>query len=131
MLVARPCPILYDTMEPARLLCPWNSPGKNTGVGCHSFFQGVFPIQGWNQGLPHCRQILLCEPPGKPPGKLVVIRFFFSFSRGAATGYIEGWKIVLPKVTQFYTQKQKTYQMETIQGFSVDLVLEILGLKKI
>ena len=40
------------------LLCPWNSPGKNTGVGCHSFFQGIFPTQGLSPGLLHCRQIL-------------------------------------------------------------------------
>ena len=35
-------------------------PGKlnNTGVGCHSLFQGIFPTQGSNPGLPHCRQIL-------------------------------------------------------------------------
>ena len=26
-----------------------NSPGKNTGVGCHVFLQGIFPTQGWNQ----------------------------------------------------------------------------------
>ena len=31
---------------PTRLLCPWSSPGKNTGVGCHFFFQGIFPTQG-------------------------------------------------------------------------------------
>ena len=43
---------------PARLLCPWNSSGKNTGVGCHSLLQGIFPNQGLNPGLPHCRQIL-------------------------------------------------------------------------
>ena len=34
------------------------SPGKNTGVGCHALLQGIFPTQGWNPGLPHCRQIL-------------------------------------------------------------------------
>ena len=38
--------------------CPWDSPGKNTGVGCHAFLQGIFPVQGLNPGLPHCRQIL-------------------------------------------------------------------------
>ena len=43
---------------PARLLCSWNSPGKNTGVGCHSFLKGNFPIQGLNTGLLHCRRIL-------------------------------------------------------------------------
>ena len=35
-----------------------DSPGQNTGVGCHSLLQGIFPIQGSNPGLPHCRQIL-------------------------------------------------------------------------
>ena len=35
-----------------------DSPGKNTGVGCHVVLQGVFPTQGLNPGLPHCRQIL-------------------------------------------------------------------------
>ena len=41
-----------------RVLCPWNSPGKNTGVGCHSLLQGSFLTQGLNQGLLHCRWIL-------------------------------------------------------------------------
>ena len=31
-----------------RLLCPWDSLGKNTGVGCHALFQGIFPTQGLN-----------------------------------------------------------------------------------
>ena len=42
----------------ARLLRPWNSPGKSIGVGCHSFLQGVVLTQGSNLGLPHGRQIL-------------------------------------------------------------------------
>ena len=33
-------------------------PGKNTGVGCHTLLQRIFPTQGLNPGLPHCRQIL-------------------------------------------------------------------------
>ena len=36
---------------PTRLLCPWDSPGKNTGVGCRFLLQGVFPIQGSNLPL--------------------------------------------------------------------------------
>ena len=35
-----------------------DSPGKNTGVGCHAFLQGIFLTQGLNSGIPHCRQIL-------------------------------------------------------------------------
>ena len=45
-------------LQPTRLLCPWDSPGKNTGVGCHALLQGTFPIQGSNPRLLHCRQIL-------------------------------------------------------------------------
>ena len=39
-------------------LCAWDSPGKNTGVGYHSLLQGIFPTQGSNPDLLHCRQIL-------------------------------------------------------------------------
>ena len=38
-------------LQPARLLYPWNSPGKNTGVGCHALLQGVLPTQGPNLSL--------------------------------------------------------------------------------
>ena len=37
---------------------PWNSPGQNSRVGRHSLLQGIFPTQGLNPRLPHCRQIL-------------------------------------------------------------------------
>ena len=43
---------------PARLLCPWNSPGKNTVVGSLSLLQGIFLTQGSNPGLLNCRVIL-------------------------------------------------------------------------
>ena len=48
----------FHGLKFTRLLCPWQFPGKNTGVGCHSFLQGIFPTQGLNLGLLHCRQIL-------------------------------------------------------------------------
>ena len=44
--------------EPTRLLCPWDFPGKSTGVGCHFLLQGIFLTQGSNPGLLHCRQML-------------------------------------------------------------------------
>ena len=37
--------------KPTRLLCPWDSPGKNTGGGCHALLQGIFPTQGSNLHL--------------------------------------------------------------------------------
>ena len=45
-------------LQPTRLLCPWDFPGKDTGVGCHFLLQGIFPTHGLNPGLLHCRQIL-------------------------------------------------------------------------
>ena len=45
-------------LQPTRLLCPWNFPCKDTGVGGHFFLQGIFPTQGSNLGLLYCRQIL-------------------------------------------------------------------------
>ena len=56
----------HPTLQPhelqhARLPCPWDSPGSNTGMGCHFILQGIFPTQGLNQHLLcllHCRQIL-------------------------------------------------------------------------
>ena len=54
-------------LKPARLLCPWNFPGKNTGVGCHALLQGIFPTQGLNLGLLHWQaDSLPLAPPGKP-----------------------------------------------------------------
>ena len=45
-------------LQPIRLLCPWNSPGKNTGVDRHFLLQGIFLTQRLNLGNLHCRQIL-------------------------------------------------------------------------
>ena len=44
--------------RPRGLYSPWNSPGQNTRVGSLSLLQGIFPTQGLNPGLPHCRRIL-------------------------------------------------------------------------
>ena len=54
--VAQSCPTLCDPMDCS--LCPWNFPGKSTGVGCHFLLQGIFLTQGSNPGLLHCTQIL-------------------------------------------------------------------------
>ena len=79
------CSVMSDSLWPhglyiaSRLLCAWNSPGKNTGVGSHSPFQGIFPSQGSNADLLHCRQTL---PPGKPYIFIVDIIFFIYLSLG-------------------------------------------------
>ena len=50
--------VMSDSLRPPWLYSPWNSPGQNPGVGNLSLLQGIFPIQGSNPGLWHCRQIL-------------------------------------------------------------------------
>ena len=40
-------------VQPSRLVCPWDSPGKNTGLDCHALLQGIFPTQETNPGLLH------------------------------------------------------------------------------
>ena len=59
-LVTQSCPTLCEPMgcSPPGSSVHGDSPGKNTGVGCHALLQGIFPTQGLNPGLPHCRQIL-------------------------------------------------------------------------
>ena len=57
--VAQSCLTLCNPMDWSPLvLCPWDSPRKNTRVGCHALLQGIFLTQGSNPGLPHCGQIL-------------------------------------------------------------------------
>ena len=60
VLVMQLCWTLCDHTKGrnARLLYPWDSPGKNTGVGCHFLLPGNFPTQGSYPGLLNCRQIL-------------------------------------------------------------------------
>ena len=71
------CSVTSDSLQPhglqrVRLLCPWSSPGKNTGVGCHFLFQGIFPTKGLNLHLLHWQADSiplshLGSPPVEPP----------------------------------------------------------------
>ena len=66
MLVVQSCLTLCDPMDcslPGSSV-HWILPMENTGVGRHSLLQGIFPTQGLNSGILHCR--ILSEPPGKP-----------------------------------------------------------------
>ena len=58
------CSVMYNSLwshglQPTRFLCPWDVPGKNPGVGCHFFLQEIFPTQGSNPGLLHCKHLLI------------------------------------------------------------------------
>ena len=67
------CLALWDPMD-----CPWNSPGQNTGVGSLSLLQRIFPTQGSNPGLLHCRQILYQLNHKRSPRILELVAYTFS-----------------------------------------------------
>ena len=74
-LVTQSCPALCDSMDCSSLdsSVHGDSPGKNTGVGCHALFQGIFPIRGSNLRLGNCRQSLYrLNHQGSPPNTLSV-----------------------------------------------------------
>ena len=67
---AQSCPTLRPQgLQPTRLLCPWDSPGKNTGGGCHSLLQGIFPTRGLNPPL-----LSLLQVSSLPVGHLGSLR---------------------------------------------------------
>ena len=68
----------------SRLLCPWDSPGKHSGVGCHALPQGIFPIKGFNLCLLHLLHyrwiLLLLSCLGSPIGLLKYIKYSSLYS---------------------------------------------------
>ena len=70
---------LFVTLWTVRrqLLCPGDALGKNTGVGCHLLFQGIFPTQGLNPCLLHLLHCQAGSLPLIPPGKM---QFAFWFA---------------------------------------------------
>ena len=79
--ITQSCLTVHCPMDYSLTGCPWNFPGKNTGVGCHFLLQGIFLTQGLNPGLLHCRRSLalhadsLTKPPGKPSGRIYSLLF--------------------------------------------------------
>jgi len=77
------CSKVSDSLSPhrlllTRLLCPWDSLGKNTEVGCHALLQGIFPTQGSDPGLPHYRHIIFHLSSQGSPRILECIAYPFS-----------------------------------------------------
>ena len=87
-LVPQLCLTLCDPMDcsPPGSSVHGDSLGKNTRVGCYALLQGIFPTQGPNPGLLHCRCILPSEPPGKPLKRLLWKERLDVFSDGVTSG---------------------------------------------
>ena len=88
-LVAQSCPTLCSPMDYSQPGSSVNedSPGKNTGVGCHALLQGIFPTQESNPCLPPCRQILYHLSHQGSPRILEWVTY-------CSPGYLPHWGIV-------------------------------------
>ena len=97
--VTQSCP----TLQPHGLYIPWDSPGQNTRMGSLFLLQQIFPTQGSNSGLPHCRLILYqLSHKGSPR---IMEWVAYPFSRGSswasnwtrvsciAGGFLSNWVI--------------------------------------
>ena len=74
--------VMSNSLRPHKLYSPWNSPGQNTGVGSLFLLQGIFPTQGLNPCLPHCRWILYQLSHKGSPRILEWVAY--PFSRGSS-----------------------------------------------
>ena len=70
-------------LQPSRLLCPWDFPGENTGVGCHLLLQGILPTQGLNPSLlPATLHWQVDSSPLDPPGQVSTLSQLSHYFQG-------------------------------------------------
>ena len=108
--------IVSNSLQPRGPYNPWNSPGKNTGVGSLSLLQGIFPTQGSNPDLPYCRRILYqLSHKGSPR---IPERVAYPFSRGSS--WPRNWSRVSCIAGGFFTNwaMREALQIASWQGVS-------------
>ena len=143
--VSKLCPTLFDPMNcsTSGSSVHGDSPGKSTGVGCHALLQEIFPTQGSNPGLLHCRLILYCLSHQGSPRILEWVAY--SFSRGSSqprnrtgvscipSGFLTSWATreaqltFMKKVKMLVAQSCLTLRNPmdyTPLGFSVPRILQ-------
>ena len=129
------------------LYSPWNSPGQNTRVGSLSLLQGIFPTQGSNPVLPHCRRILYQLSHKESPTILEWVTYPFSkgFSRPRnwtrvsciAGGFFTNWAIrealvinntlkIMLVWTIYFLWSQSGWQIPSLPGTSVCGLIKLL-----
>ena len=92
---------MSNSLQSHGLYSPWNSPGQNTGVSSLSLLQGIFPNQGLNPGLPHCRRILYqLSHKGSPR---ILERVAYPFS--SRSSWPRNWTRVSCIAGKFFTNR--------------------------
>ena len=98
---------------------PWNSPGKNTGVGCHALLQGIFPTQGSPRSPVLQVDSLPSEPPGKPKNTRVGSQ---SFLQGIFLTQESNWDLLHCRRILY----QPSYQSSPSKAFFSKLIINRL-----
>ena len=104
------CSVVSDSLRPHELYSPWNSPGQNTGVGSLSLLQGIFPTQGSNPGLLHCRRILYQLSHKGSPRILEWVAYPFS----SASSWPRNWTMVSCITGRFFTNWAMTEALRAL-----------------
>ena len=122
--------VASGSLRPHGLYSPWNSPGQNTVLSLQntslSLLQGIFPTQGSNSGLPHCRRILYQLSHKRSPRILEWVAY--PFSRGSswlrnqtgvsftAGAFFTNWAIREALYIVINIKKEKTVMLGKIEG---------------
>ena len=115
------CSVVSDCLRPHGIYSSWNSSGQDIGLGSISLLQGIFPTQGSNPDLPHCRHILYQLSHKGSPRMLEWVAY--PFSRGSfwprnqtgvsctAGGFFTNWAIreALGKYKGFFYASQESF----------------------
>ena len=118
--------------QPASLLCPWDYRGKNTGVGCHFLFQGIFPTQGSKQHLLH---LLHSQPASLPLSHLGSPLTLRAAMWSLVIAYGQVWKITqrslawswMPQIQPWDISCKDESMVET-EGSDIPLKLKCMRL---
>ena len=109
--------IMSNSLPPHGLYSSWNSPGQNTGVSSLFLLQGIFPTQGLNPGLPHCRQILYqLSHKGSP----IIILKWVAYPFSSRSSWPRNWTRVSCISGRFFTNTAiKEAQIEELRIWEV------------
>ena len=114
---------MSDSLQPHGIYSPWNSPSQNTTVGSLSLLQGIFPTQGSNPGLPHCRQILYQLSPKGSPRVLEWVAYPFC----SGSSRPRNWTRVSCIASRFFTnwaiREALTISRSFLEFMSIELIM--------
>ena len=102
--------VVSDSLQLHGLYSPWNSPGQDTGVGSLPLLQGIFPTQGSNPGLPHCRWILyqLSQKGSlKRAGYIYTMEYYAAMKKNTFESVLMKWMKLEPIIQSEVSQKEK------------------------